>query len=237
MLYKESYRALKKKMPIVESQEEMVEIPQTMLRFTPHPYQSVGAIYRGYTPFYLRKGVVQRLENAQDILQKRYAGYRLKIFDGYRPLSVQSFMIEYDSNRLAQEIYKKSFLALEEQDRIYIEKKVGSFWSPIADDVAQNPPPHSTGGAVDLTLCDADGIALDMGSEVDELVDASSASFYDNSATLYEKNRNLLQSVMLEVGFTQLPTEWWHFSYGDQLWAVDKKKKFAHYAMIEALDE
>jgi len=61
----------------------------------------------------------------------------------------------------------------------------------------------------------------------------SEASYYDGSATDYENNRKLLQRVMLGAGFTQLPTEWWHFSYGDQIWAVDNAREYAIYGVYE----
>jgi D-alanyl-D-alanine dipeptidase len=235
MLYKESYRELKKKMRICDREEKMVPLPKTILRFTPHPYQNVGATYNFYTPFYVREGVLKRLLQAQKLLSQKENGYHLKIFDAYRPLSVQVYMIEYDKNEQALKRYKKRFIDLEVEEQRYIEKKVNSFWSPIADDVVLNPPPHSTGGAVDLSICDSEGIALAMGTEIDALVEESSARYFDNTNTIYEKNRALLQEVMLEVGFTQLPTEWWHFSYGDQLWAVDNKQECAIYGLVEGV--
>ena len=35
----------------------------------------------------------------------------------------------------------------------------------------------------------------------------------------YHKNRQILWQVMTKAGFRRHPQEWWHFSYGDQLWA------------------
>jgi D-alanyl-D-alanine dipeptidase len=232
MLNKTTYRELKAKIIIKECDEKLLEIPSTFTRFTPHLYQKLDAPYGDKSPFFLREEVIVRLEKAQKRLQTLQRGYRLKIFDAYRPLSVQRFMIEYDTQRIAREKYGSSFelLTLSEQDKV--QKVVSHFWSPISNDVDLNPPPHSTGGALDLTIVDGAGVVLDMGTEIDELVDASESDYYLNSNTGYQKNRELLVEVMLYAGFVQLPTEWWHFSYGDQIWALDKGRVDAIYGLV-----
>jgi D-alanyl-D-alanine dipeptidase len=42
----------------------------------------------------------------------------------------------------------------------------------------------------------------------------------------------LLNQVMTHSGFQRHPTEWWHFSYGDQLWAWISNEKSAIYGGI-----
>ena len=202
MLHVETYRELKKKIYIKECGEEMLKIPDSFLRFSPHPCLHVDAPYGDKSPFYLRSEVITRLHVAQKRLDFLHKGYKLKIFDAYRPISVQKYMIEYDTKRYSKEIADK-------------------FWSPISDDVALNPPPHSTGGALDLTIVNEQGLELDMGTKIDEFVEATLSNFDALSSTC-RANRDLLLEVMTYAGFTRLPTEWWHFSYGDQIWAVDK---------------
>jgi len=228
-----NYREKKRAVPIKESYEPMVEIPKEFLRFTPHPYQKLGAPYGKKSPFYLRKSVVILLEKAQKRLQREKRGYRVKIFDAFRPIDVQRFMMEYDKERVSIERYEVSFTHLLKTQQSEVKNVVSHFWSPIERDVALSPPPHSTGGALDLTLVDESGVMLDMGSEIDELTEASRADFFHGTRTEYEKNRELLKDVMTNVGFTQLPTEWWHFSYGDQIWAVDKAKERAIYGVVD----
>jgi D-alanyl-D-alanine dipeptidase len=206
MLSIDNYRELKAKTPIKECGEPLLEIDSFFLRYSPHPYLDVGAPYNDKSPFFLRKGVLERLHVAQDILQSKKSGYRLKIYDAYRPLSVQKYMIEYDTKRYSKEVAQK-------------------FWSPIADDVSLNPPPHSTGGAVDLSIVDSDGIELDMGTKIDKFSKDSYANAIDS------ENRKLLLDIMSQAGFVQLPTEWWHFSYGDQIWAA-QHKTYAKYAIV-----
>jgi len=223
MLDKTTYRALKQKVAIKECGEKLVEISAEFLRFSPHPYEKLNAPYSGKSPFFLRESVVSCLLKAQERLDSLKRGYRLKIFDGLRPISVQRFMIEYDTNKIALERFNTAFKELSDEQKKEVDNTVSYFWSPINDNIELSPPPHSTGGALDLSIVDADGIELDMGTDIDELVDASESNYYEGSGTLYESNRKLLVEVMTFAGFTQLPTEWWHFSYGDQIWALDNK--------------
>jgi D-alanyl-D-alanine dipeptidase len=82
------------------------------------------------------------------------------------------------------------------------------------------PPPHSTGAAVDITLVDAKGQTIDMGSAIDELSLRSHPDHYANSPELpYHYYRQLLHDVMHSAGFRRHLGEWWHFSLGDQMWA------------------
>ena len=86
------------------------------------------------------------------------------------------------------------------------------------------PTPHSTGGAVDLTIIDPQGNLLEMGSEFDESSERSLPNYYvdrlDPSSRLAHENRELLSGAMSSAGFRRLTHEWWHFSFGDQNWAV-----------------
>ena len=71
------------------------------------------------------------------------------------------------------------------------------------------------------------GNPLDLGGEIDFIGAESSPDFYkeDNLGIpcskhqVFHNRRSLLFSVMDQAGFVQHPNEWWHFSYGDQLWS------------------
>jgi len=71
---------------------------------------------------------------------------------------------------------------------------------------------HSRGAAVDLTIVDAKGKELNMGTEYDFFgVEAHSDNMNLPAEVL--KNRRLLRETMEAVGFQGIRTEWWHFSY------------------------
>lgn len=69
---------------------------------------------------------------------------------------------------------------------------------------------HTRGVAVDLTLIDADGKALDMGTGFDDMRAHSHQFFADLPADV-QRNRLLLLGIMLAAGFTYIDSEWWHY--------------------------
>src|SRR5262245_43068479 len=97
------YGAVKSR-PIEECGEPLAEIPADELpRMLPHAYEKIGAPYGGASPFFLRSGNVRRLREAQAALTAEHPGYRLSIFDGYRPLGVQRFLARHFFESLAAE--------------------------------------------------------------------------------------------------------------------------------------
>lgn len=188
---------------------------------TPHPYEVLGAPYGDRSPYWLRVSVISALLQAQDYLQALRPSWRIQIFDAYRPLAVQQFMVDYTAQQLAQQ-QGKSFatLTVAEQDAILAE--VYQFWALPSHD-PKTPPPHSTGAAVDITLVDAEGCPVDMGSPIDEVSARSHPNYFqpfaEPTCQQIHAHRSLLKQVMVQAGFRQHPNEWWHFSEGDQLWA------------------
>ena len=70
---------------------------------------------------------------------------------------------------------------------------------------------HTRGVAVDLTLCQADGEPLDMGTEFDEMTAQSCHGRTDIPAQA-QHNRHLLLDVMTRTGWVHHPHEWWHYN-------------------------
>ncbi len=205
--------------PIVECGEPLVPIPLDKFGLElPHPYQKLGAPYREASPYYLRQTVLAQLTTAQNYLQEQYPGWRIQIFDAYRPVEVQQFMVDRTFDRViaAQNLNPTT---LSDAEREAIWQEVYQLWAvPSLNPLT--PPPHSTGAAIDVTLIDATGYPVDMGSPIDELSPRSHPDYYANcSDQPYHTNRSLLHSVMLAAGFRRNPKEWWHFSMGDQMWA------------------
>lgn len=210
------------KIPIEECSEPLVSIPLGEFTvITPHPYESLGAPYGDYSPYFLREGVLQKLLQAQAVLSARCPRWHLQIFDAYRPIAVQQFMVDYTFTQLARSDGLDPD-TLSDKARSRLESKVLQFWaapSPNPD----MPPPHSTGSAIDLTLTNADDETVDMGSPIDEISPRSYPNHFANSNDIALKkahyHRCLLAEIMTAAGFRQHPNEWWHFSAGDQLWA------------------
>jgi D-alanyl-D-alanine dipeptidase len=211
--------------PIRDEGEPLLPIPPLLHRLAPHPYATLGAPYgTGACPFRLRQGVIERLLVAQGRLKETEPSWQLAIFDAWRPVAVQHFMVTHATAAACRERGldpEGSGPAWEE-----VHRQVANFWAPPSEDPA-TPPPHSTGAAVDLTLAREGGAPLDMGGEIDAIGAISHPHHYagaaaadpDGEAACWHRRRLLLAEVMAGAGFAQHPGEWWHFSYGDQLWA------------------
>ena len=46
------------------------------------------------------------------------------------------------------------------------------------------------------------------------------------------KNRKILYDAMINAGFVNYPLEWWHYSYGDRMWAAYSKRTECFYDKI-----
>lgn len=212
---------------IQECHEPLIPIPVEKFAIeSPHPYQKLGAPYhlsQANSPYFLRQKVLDSLILAQTKLQQNHPGWYIQIFDAYRPIAVQQFMVDYT---FAETVKAEGLIldspSLTKAKREAILELVYQFWAAPSLDPA-TPPPHSTGAAVDITLVDASGKTVDMGSPIDELSPRSYPNHFLDSkseeAQKYHQYRQLLAEVMLSVGFQQHQQEWWHFSLGDQMWA------------------
>ncbi|BAQ63421.1 M15 family metallopeptidase [Geminocystis sp. NIES-3709] len=208
--------------PIIECHEPLVPIPDDrFILENPPPYVKLGADYQGKSPYYLRKEVLSRLLMAKTKLGEIKPHWHIKIFDAYRPVSVQQFMVDYTFTSICNDRnLEANMLTSWEKASIYDE--VYQIWA-IPNDNPLTPPPHSTGSAIDLTLVDDNGIDVNMGGQIDELSPRSNPDYYKNSTdsqdVVFHKNREILLEIMIYGGFRRHQGEWWHFSYGDQMWA------------------
>ncbi|OJF15345.1 M15 family metallopeptidase [Couchioplanes caeruleus] len=199
--------------PSVDGGEPMIdlrEVPE--LRLDGRVADAEGSYAR------MRAEVASRLVDAQ---RKLPDGLRLLVVEGYRPYAAQHAIW----TRYRDELRRRhpSWPA----GRLLVE--TSKFVSPV--EVA----PHSTGGAVDLTLCTADGIELDMGTPIDATpVESGNACFTDarNIAAAAGENRRLLIDALSAVGMVNYPTEWWHWSYGDRYWALTTGASHAPYGPV-----
>jgi zinc D-Ala-D-Ala dipeptidase len=94
-------------------------------------------------------------------------------------------------------------------------------WDLIHDDryVAnpKNGSNHNRGLAIDLTIVNLKTVQeLDMGTGFDNFTDTAHHSF-TNVSTLVLENRKLLKSIMEQYGFKSFDTEWWHYTWPDNL--------------------
>ena len=130
-------------------------------------------------------------------------GYRLKIFDVYRPQRAVNHFIrwakEVDNVKMKEYFYPE--VPKEELfEREYIMARSG----------------HSRGSTVDLTLFNMQtGKEVDMGGTFDWFGERSHPDFEDITEE-QKANRLLLREAMLRHGFKPLDSEWWHFTLADE---------------------
>lgn len=179
---------------------------------------------------YLRRTVAAKLEQVNGRL--RPLGVEVYLFDAWRPQAIQRYFHDvWFPEWLKQRRPDLSGQALIEE----VEK----YWAaPTAG--RGSPSPHATGAAVDLTLIFSETRQpLFMGGIFDDLTeDAWTDGFERREASSMsdeeaQANRRLLYWTMTEAGFANNPTEWWHYSWGDQLWARLGGHGAAHYGACD----
>lgn len=108
--------------------------------------------------------------------------------------------------------------------------EAGSFVSDPTHTVLRAP--HTTGGAVDVSLA-IDGQVLELGTAFDDFSPAAAliACEADENSPQRE-GRRVLSAAMVRAGFAPYPSEWWHWSYGDQFWAATFHKPCAVYDTV-----
>ncbi|MBO4739706.1 MAG: M15 family metallopeptidase [Bacteroidales bacterium] len=157
-------------------------------------------LYDTYQYAYFQPDVALMIQKAYQYLQEEKSGCTFLIWDGARPLSVQTKMWT-----IACQMDKKCYVS-----------------NP------KNTGLHNYGAAVDLTLVDSLGNKLDMGTDFDFFGEAAHTDkekiLLDKGILTAQQvaNRQLLRRVMKKAGFSVLPTEWWHFNACSRITAKQK---------------
>lgn len=165
---------------------------------------------------FVRQSVAEKLVN----VNARLGENKLKVWDGYRSREVQL--------TIYQKLWNETKAKQPEWNDDQLTIAVNRFVTPLDNPVL----PHMTGGAVDLTLIDANGVELDMGTGFDDFT-PHAATFSQDIPKQVQQNRTLLLEAMAAEGFTNYPEEWWHFGYGDPLSAYLNSEDIAIYGEIE----
>lgn len=169
-----------------------------------HAARLPGALPSGW----VRQGVAERLARAADGLPD---GLGLVVWDGYRPIETQAALYNTYLDELTMVHPDWPTDALEEAAARYVTPPSRSLVAP---------PPHLTGGAVDLTLADADGAPLPLGTDFDAFMPEAAARALEEIPGRERDLRRILFWAMCDQGFTSYHEEWWHFDYGDQFWGL-----------------
>ena len=166
-------------------------------------YNFVGERIDGYEEpvAILTKESAAALKEVSDDLMEQ--GYRLKIFDAYRPQKAVDHFVRWAKD--AEDTKMKAYFYPE------LDKDVLFPQGYIAEHSG-----HSRGSTVDLTLFDMKtGKEVDMGGTFDYFGELSHPD-YTGITKEQLHNRMILRDAMVKHGFKPLPEEWWHFTLEDE---------------------
>lgn len=166
-------------------------------------YNFVGTRVDGYVrPLALMtRQAADSLKAVNDELKAK--GYRLKIWDTYRPQRAVNHFIRWAED-LNDTTMKKVFYPMVDKSLLFEQGYIYARSS------------HSRGSTVDLTLIEtATGKELDMGSPFDWFGDESHPD-YPCKLYMQSFNRLLLHDAMVRHGFEGLDSEWWHFTLANE---------------------
>ena len=163
-------------------------------------YNFVGTRIDGYEEpvALLTREAAEALKRVSDDVKAQ--GYRLKIFDAYRPARAVRHFVRWAADR-GDTLMKPCFYPDIDKARLFKEGYISS------------RSRHSRGSTVDLTLFDvATGKELDMGTPFDWLGTESHPSYKTGLTEQQYANRMTLRKAMMRHGFRPVATEWWHFT-------------------------
>jgi D-alanyl-D-alanine dipeptidase len=159
----------------------------------PAPYWQTGWP-AAVTGTFVRVEVARRLVGVAAGLPEPFG---LAVLDAWRPLELQ------------RQIYRAAY-----QDGTL---PPGFVSEPSTD--PQMPPPHLTGGAVDVTLT-YHRYPLALGTLFDAFTPQAASAAFETTPGVVRELRRLLTGRMLAAGFVGYQQEWWHFEYGTGRWAA-----------------
>ncbi len=142
-----------------------------------------GKVIYDFSQPWLRYGTVKKLLYAQSLFREK--GFRLKIWDAFRPIKAQFVMWEVYPN--------DDFVA----------------------DPTKGFSNHSRGNTVDITLTDMNGVELKMPTGFDCFEDMAKYDYSNEENRETAQNALMLREIMIKSGFRPSTTEWWHYGDTD----------------------
>lgn len=185
---------------------EMDSTIRVCLKYTTPDNLMGRTVYEGITGIWLHPDAAKKLLRAQELLRKEHPSYSLLVFDAARPMHVQ---------RIMWNIVR------------------GTDKTNYVSNPAKGGGLHNYGMAVDVTILNAQGKELSMGTPFDFL--GKEAHTTDEEALVQAgkitaqelSNRLLLRKVMRQAGFRTILYEWWHFN------ACSREEAKRNYPLID----
>ncbi|MBQ1490903.1 MAG: M15 family metallopeptidase [Blautia sp.] len=162
-------------------------------------YNFTGSRVSGYEEpvALLSREAAQALSLAAEMLRQQ--GYRIKVFDAYRPQMAVEYFVEWAADPYRDEM-KPYFYPELDKSLLFSAGYIAHYSG------------HSRGSTVDITLFDmGTGKEVDMGGPFDYFGSLSHPDYSGITEQQYD-NRMTLQRAMVQSGFRICPTEWWDFT-------------------------
>ncbi len=166
----------------------------------------------------LRRSVAEKLCAAERRLPQ---GYRLAVIEGWRAPHIQQ--------RMYRALWNRFQANHPDWSEVTLKRVVNRFSAPMNRRV---PPPHTTGGAVDVMLADSQGNVLDHSSPYEPFDPTHFPLEAPGLSDAARAVRRILAEALSASGLTNYPSEYWHWSYGDQGWAYRGGHPHALYGAI-----
>lgn len=220
-----------------------------------HPNAATGGAIPQVDPtVHVRKGIAERLAKINNAL--RTSKDIAVLFGGSVELYIEEGLrSQYTQRVLYYDIFPRLIRdqLSDMSEREVLERRDSMIARPSETEVS--PSPHSTGAAVDISMRYAQtvktyvpGCEVFMGNDDADMGDRVRPDFFeqadvsDDKGQLARRNRRLLYWIMSgalcdkDSGLCVNPTEWWHWSYGDQMWGAITDAPYAFYGAAKEVD-
>jgi len=207
-----------KRVPIVECGEPLVDFMQVC----------PGVILDRPRFNYRRETLVRErvAEAIRQAIAKLPKDYHLAVVEGWRPMHIQ--------RRMYLGIWQRFKEKHPDWSDVKMRRVVNRYTAPY--DSPKVPPPHSTGGAIDVILVRADGSPYDHTTPYDRFDPTCYSMDAPGLSEEASKTRQILNDIFADTVLTNYPSEYWHWSFGDQGWAYRGGHEAAVYAPTEPAD-
>ncbi|MEQ9412322.1 MAG: M15 family metallopeptidase [Cyclobacteriaceae bacterium] len=196
--------------------------PLVSLRNSPFNLVFEPSAKKGYN-YYVREAIYKKIGRISDLLTKR--NKKLIIRSVWRSFDHQRMLRVDRAMSLQKEHPEKGPEEIDEIVSYFIAQEMESM--------------HATGGAVDALIYDLkNDCVMDFGTNDGLVIDLNKKCYpyHPNISPLAKANRTELIDLFHEEDFVVDLKEFWHFDYGNVIWAIEKEKDQAFYGIIKSVD-
>ncbi len=208
-------KQLRPTIPIKEDNSPLVSLKESGFNLIFEPSSKKDYKY------FVREALVEKIGRISTLLDKED-----------KVLIIRSVWRSFNHQQLIRQ-RKAAFLQKIHPDKSSeeINELVSNFIAP------KTKSTHATGGAIDALIYDSkNDCVMDFGTNDGLNIDLNKKCYpyHPDITPQAKKNRKLLISLFEKEDFVCDLVEYWHFDYGNVIWALEKGKKYSKYGIIKA---